>query len=257
MSNTDHPSPEGLLLPLAEEGREPPLFLVPAAGSSAFSLARLARALGPGNSVYSFTFAGMENGLTPDTSIEEMSSRYIAAIRTIQQAGAYYLGGYCFGGIPAFEMAAQLEAQGELVAVLILIESFPPQHAPPDQRGDHMDGWQDPPLCASQIEEAATSVAERIGRQLSRLPVGLRGKYEECTRRHLQLKNDYRARPIKAPIVQVRSTTYPGGLYEGWAGLTTGGYTERPIPADSDSMLDPSKVALLCKELRAAMDRFH
>lgn len=257
MPATDHPSAGSLLLPLAEEGPESPLFLIPAAGSMAFSLARLGRALRSGQSVYSFMFAGMENELTPHTSIEEMASAYIAEVKTVQQTGPYYLGGYCFGSIPAFEMAAQFEANGEAVAVVIPIESFPPRHRNPGQQAVPVDGPGNPPDSTSQIEGAAASVAERMEKQLSRIPAGVRELYEGFTRRHVQMEDAYRAGPIKAPVAQVRSSTYPGGLYEGWAGLTTGGYTERTVPVDTDSMLEPSSVVILCRELRAIIDRFH
>src|SRR5260370_21662272 len=43
-----------------------------------------------------------------------------------QPAGPYYLGGYCFGGNVAFEMARQLEAQGAQVAFLGLLNCAPP-----------------------------------------------------------------------------------------------------------------------------------
>jgi thioesterase domain-containing protein len=254
--NGDRLSADSLLLPLAREGHGPPLFLIPAAGSAAFSLARLARALSPGSSVYSFVFAGMQNNVAPHGSVEEMAARYIAEVKTVQRTGPYYLGGYCFGGIPAFEMAAQLESKGEAVAVVIPIESFPPRHENPEQTGNHAEGPRNPPLSTSRAGDPAASVAERIEKQLLRIPAGLKEMYEELTLRHLRMEADYRARPIEAPIAQVRSRTYPGRSYQGWAGLTTGGYTERVVPADTDSMLDPSNVATLCSELRAIIDRF-
>ena len=258
MPNTEHLSGAGLLLPLTEEGHEPPLFLIPAAGSIPFSLARLARALSPKSSVYSFTFAGMEDNLTPHTSIEEMASTYVAEVKTIQQTGPYYLGGYCFGGIPAFEMAAQLEREGENVAVVIPIESFPPQRKKPEkQKEDHTDGQRGPPVSPTQAHDADTSITKQIDRQLSRIPTALRELHEEFTRRHLQMEDDYRATPIKAPIVEVRSSTYPRRLFEGWTALTIGGYTDRVVPVDTDSMLDPTNVAILCTELRVIVDHFH
>ena len=42
----------------------------------------------------------------------------MAAIRTAQPRGPYYIAGYCFGAMVAFEMAHQLQRQGEKVAFL-------------------------------------------------------------------------------------------------------------------------------------------
>lgn len=60
---------------------------------------------------------------TPLTSIEEMASKYIEIIKTFQPEGPYYLGGLCFGGAVAHEMAIQLSENGEKVEKLILFDS--------------------------------------------------------------------------------------------------------------------------------------
>ena len=57
-------------------------------------------------------------------SIEDYARNYIEMIKTIQPEGPYYLGGYCFGGIIAHEMAIQLERQNEKVEKIITLEPF-------------------------------------------------------------------------------------------------------------------------------------
>jgi thioesterase domain-containing protein len=44
----------------------------------------------------------------------------------LQPRGPYHLGGYCFGGNVAFEMARQLRDQGEQISWLALINCAPP-----------------------------------------------------------------------------------------------------------------------------------
>jgi hypothetical protein len=68
------------------------------------------------------------DGSDPFASIEEAARYYLDEIRTVQPHGPYHLGGYCFGGIMAFEMARMLEQSDEPVAVLILIDSFNPAY---------------------------------------------------------------------------------------------------------------------------------
>ena len=58
------------------------------------------------------------------SSIEEFAEKYIGIIKSIQPEGPYYIGGYCFGGIIAHEMAIQLKKQNEDVDKLILFESY-------------------------------------------------------------------------------------------------------------------------------------
>ena len=60
-----------------------------------------------------------------------MAAHYIKEIRTVQSEGPYFLGGYSFGGIVAFEMAQQLTAQNQEVGLLVLFDTFcaGPEHS--------------------------------------------------------------------------------------------------------------------------------
>ena len=50
-------------------------------------------------------------------------------MRTVQPTGPYYLAGYSYGGVVAFEMACQLCAQGEQTALLVNMVGYAP-HSP-------------------------------------------------------------------------------------------------------------------------------
>lgn len=45
----------------------------------------------------------------------------------MQSEGPYYVGGVCMGGVVAFEMAQQLRSSGHEVALLALMETWPPE----------------------------------------------------------------------------------------------------------------------------------
>jgi thioesterase domain-containing protein len=53
----------------------------------------------------------------------DMASYYLEQLRKVQPEGPYYLGGMCAGGTIAFEMALQLEEQGQEVGLVALIDS--------------------------------------------------------------------------------------------------------------------------------------
>jgi thioesterase domain-containing protein len=55
-----------------------------------------------------------------------MAAHYIGEIREVQPHGPYYIGGYSLGGEIAFEMAHQLVAAGEKVALLVLFDTSNP-----------------------------------------------------------------------------------------------------------------------------------
>jgi thioesterase domain-containing protein len=66
---------------------------------------------------------GLEAGQVPSARIDEMARHYIEAIRIVQPEGPYLLGGWSVGGVVAFEMAWQLQAQAQEFALLALFDS--------------------------------------------------------------------------------------------------------------------------------------
>lgn len=61
---------------------------------------------------------------SPYASIEEMASSYIKTLTMHCPKGPYIIGGFCTGGVVAFEMIRQLESAGQGPCALILIDSF-------------------------------------------------------------------------------------------------------------------------------------
>jgi thioesterase domain-containing protein len=62
-----------------------------------------------------------------ELSIAEMAADYVRELRTVQPKGPYFLCGQCTGGMIAFEMARQLDLQGDKVGFVGLINvPFPP-----------------------------------------------------------------------------------------------------------------------------------
>ena len=49
-------------------------------------------------------------------------AHYVAQVQSVQPNGPYLLGGWSLGGIVAFEMAQQLQRQGQTVALLAMLE---------------------------------------------------------------------------------------------------------------------------------------
>ena len=61
------------------------------------------------------------NGPCKPMSIEEMATEHLKSLRAIQPEGPYLLGGFCNGSLIAYEMARQLQEQGQTIDLLILI----------------------------------------------------------------------------------------------------------------------------------------
>jgi pimeloyl-ACP methyl ester carboxylesterase len=109
------------LVPLQPKGRRQPIFFLHGdwAGGG-FYCGRLSEQLGTNQPFYALT--PYRQG-TPDVlSMEEMAASHIAAMQEHTPHGPYLIGGYCIGATVAVEMARQLEAKGEQVNRLLLID---------------------------------------------------------------------------------------------------------------------------------------
>ncbi|MBT0772834.1 amino acid adenylation domain-containing protein [Kineosporia sp. J2-2] len=108
-----------------EEGQDP-LFLFHPFGGTVFCYVELTRHLPEGRPVVAIEAPGVESEGEAEVSVEEMAERYLGLIREIQPAGPYTLGGWCFGGVIAYEAAALLKASGEQVGPIAAIDSRAP-----------------------------------------------------------------------------------------------------------------------------------
>lgn len=114
-------SPVPLLAVLAGGAKRPFFYLHVHGEGSAFYCFPLARDLGADQPFYvldPYNFNGQ--GVPP--TLEEMTAAYIEAMRVVQPEGPYLLGGFCGGGLIAFEMARQLDEAGQTVDLLVLME---------------------------------------------------------------------------------------------------------------------------------------
>ena len=111
------------LVAVQSRGSRPPLFFVHGAGGNVLIYRDLARHLGPDQPFYGLQSQGMDGRLPFLDRIEDMAATYVEEIRTVQPEGPYFLGGYCMGGTVALEMAQQLLAQGQDLALLALLDT--------------------------------------------------------------------------------------------------------------------------------------
>ncbi|MGA4851482.1 non-ribosomal peptide synthetase [Streptomyces sp. G5(2025)] len=114
-----------VMLREGEAGRRP-LFLFHPFGGTVFCYVELTRHLPLGRPVVAVEAPGIENEGEAEVSVEAMATRYIAYLREIQPTGPYLLGGWCFGGVIAYEVAGQLRAAGEEIELIAAIDSRAP-----------------------------------------------------------------------------------------------------------------------------------
>ncbi len=111
------------LVAIQPGGSQRPFFCVHPAGGNVLCYYDLARCLGSDQPFYGLQARGLDGQQDPHTTVEDTAACYIEALRVIQPEGPYFIGGWSYGGFVAFEMALQLVAQGQQVALLALLDS--------------------------------------------------------------------------------------------------------------------------------------
>lgn len=114
------------LVPIQPRGTRVPLFCVHAVGGDVLFYEQLAKALGTDQPFYAIRSALITREDMYETTVEELASIYVSEMRAFYPQGPYLIGGASFGGLIAFEMARQLEAQGATPALLLMLDAMVP-----------------------------------------------------------------------------------------------------------------------------------
>ncbi len=112
------------LVTIQPKGSRPPFFCMHGAGGNVLIYRELSNHLGEDQPFYGLQSQGLDGNSEPLTRIEDMATAYVREMRRVQPKGPYYLGGYCLGGTIAYEVAQQLRAQGEAVALLAMFDTL-------------------------------------------------------------------------------------------------------------------------------------
>nr|WP_225872653.1 non-ribosomal peptide synthetase/type I polyketide synthase [Pedobacter frigoris] len=112
------------LVPIKTSGTKIPIYIVHGAGLNVLLFNTLAMHMDEGQPVYGLQAKGLNGVDEPLERIEDIAAHYISAILAQNPNGPYALAGYSFGGIIAFEMAKQLEAQNKEVRMLAMFDTY-------------------------------------------------------------------------------------------------------------------------------------
>ena len=114
------------LYPIQPHGSKPPFFWVHGEASDAF----LPRYLGPDQPLYGLRHQSEDGTPARYHTVVDIAAHYLSEIRTVQPQGPYFLGGYCFGALVAFEIAQQLKKLNQGVPLLVLLDPVNPRVGP-------------------------------------------------------------------------------------------------------------------------------
>ncbi len=113
------------LVPIQTAGERPPLFFH-GGSADALTWANFAGLLGANQPFYALQRPDLDGSEIVHDTIELLAAACIAEMKMVQPKGPYLVGGHCFGGTVAFEIAQQLTAAGDTVAALIEVDAYCP-----------------------------------------------------------------------------------------------------------------------------------
>ncbi len=117
------------LIPLRATGEGNTIFLLPEATGSVMYFHPLASNLDNENPVYALSTPGL-NGSAIINDVKKLAGFHVENLRKQQPKDSYILAGHSSGGRVAYEIAWQLEQQGETIELLAIFDTYAPNSPP-------------------------------------------------------------------------------------------------------------------------------
>ncbi|ENY3727057.1 TPA: enterobactin non-ribosomal peptide synthetase EntF [Enterobacter kobei] len=166
------------VLPL-RESHGPTLFCFHPASGFAWQFSVLARHLSPHWSITGIQSPRPEGPMQQCADLDGVIDHHLNTLRKQQPQGPYYLFGYSLGGTLAQAIAARLRAQGEEVAFLGLLDTWPPET---QNWAEKEANGLDPAVLAEIERERQAFIAAQQGQGSSELFGAIEGNYTDAVR---------------------------------------------------------------------------
>jgi thioesterase domain-containing protein len=226
---------------------------------------------------YGLQARGVDDNQVPHTRIEDMAAYYIDAIRSVQPDGPYLLGGWSMGGVVAYEVAQQLEAQGQRVSLLALMDAAPVNSvedaAPLDEitllinfardLGLSVDGLELPAneLATLDSEELLSYVLQRaIEARIVPEDVQLAHarKLFEVFKTNVRAMQSYRPPPSSTRVTLIKAGEQARETSDetmGWSAVTAGEIEIHTVPGSHFTIVREPYVSSLAEQLADCINR--
>jgi amino acid adenylation domain-containing protein len=263
------------LVPIQPLGSKPPLYCIHAAGANVLIYRPISRHLGNEQPVYALQAKGLDGQQQPFLHIEDMAAHYIREMRAFQPEGPYRLLGASFGGLVIFEMAQQLLAQGQEVALMVMLNTNCPVYPISKKIQFHLAHLRQHGA-QFYVREIWKTLRRKMGKptvsveingppdpELARLVADSRNGDEALIRTVLAIldaEKDYvpRGKIYPGKITFFWAKDDATDLEDnrlGWRRLAAGGLEIHSVPGTHGSMREEPNVATLVAELRPCLER--
>lgn len=257
--------------PAQPGGTRPPLYLVHPVGGTVMQYLQLAQRLGVDQPCIAIEDPQLHGG-APAADLVERAARYVSLVRGAQAHGPYLLAGWSLGAAIAVEMASQLTAAGETVALVAVLDAAAeaPDEVPteletltwfvvdavaiagaalPDVDLDELRA-----LDRDELEARAVEVLVQAGVAGPDDGAELRRRMRAFATNVTQYAR-YQARPYAGPLALLNARDNPEtGDPSGWRSRAPR-LEHVVVPGDHYSMLRLPYVRQTAEALRTALDR--
>ncbi|WP_217997249.1 amino acid adenylation domain-containing protein [Gordonia paraffinivorans] len=265
-----------VLITLRADGARLPIFCVHPAGGLAWFYGALAQYLAD-RPIYGLQDPHVVNGEPSATDVDELAERYVNEIRRVQPNGPYHILGWSIGGTIAFAMATRLQADGEQVAYLGVMDSMllTTGGAPLAARGleedgqragitDHaadlLGGWRDlfdldEAITAETSEEVASIVRSQIAK-IGLLEEDVVDRVMDSFEAAPRLSMQFQPQPFHGRVQVFTATSDkedPTVVAESWRAHVSGGVENVDVATHHLGMADSAAMAVIGPRIEQAL----
>jgi amino acid adenylation domain-containing protein len=268
------PNTTSSVVPLQPNGTRPPLYIMHGVGGNVVNFYGLCMRLGPDQPVYGIQSQALVANQAALLHLTDMAAHYIDDIRKVQPRGPYHLLGYSFGGTVVLEMAQQLRAAGEEVALLGMIDSKSRDYEEEltqmttvqtkiNRRVNRFRGNTGRLDWNARIKYIYEKVSTRAIRfmcmaaarmHMKRVPAFMRSAYDI---NYVAVQN-YKVRPYDGKLVLFRATWQgeeEGERDLGWGSIFSQGVEIHDLPGDHERIFLEPNIEQLAASLRESLSQ--
>jgi thioesterase domain-containing protein/acyl carrier protein len=266
------------LVPIRAAGIGNTLFLLPEATGSVMYFHPLTSYLESDHPVYALSTPGL-NGAEIFEDVKALASYHIENLQQQQPKGPYLLAGHSSGGRVAYEIAWQLEQQGEQIECLVIFDTYAPNSPPEDDDLSSYNDYNwlhdivyafevsnqvDLDLSVKDLEkfdnldhayQHVKDVFQQQGLFTLNTPIEKLKALVNVYRISCQIDADYKMPgKLHCPIHLFCAAELPAGfeadlLTRGWSDCTDNEVVENPVPGNHMSMMFSPHVKILANQL--------
>ncbi len=248
------------LVPIQPCGNHQPLICIHTLDGDVVSYISLVENLGQDYPVYGLKL-DLQEADGASLCVEALAEKYVEDIKKAWPEGPYYLIGYSFGGVVAFEMAQQLQKAGQSTPVVVMLDTRHPcfvKTRVPYQKNSIKRFVYRLQNSMQRTADVRTHLKEyfyfKIKRELNRLKKQVsdlvsndltkeaeRRQQKKITKKMKGILQQYRPKPYTGKVILFRAAKQPAELENepslGWSSVAAGGLEIYNVSGNHSSIL--------------------